>query len=133
MTFFLLNVHFERISHKAGGRMGKFSVIYKEKSFYIFGGYLTSNQHSNVIGRLDTKTMKWSKFGELNKGRCGHNAVEVQGQVLVIGGGDGNSNGVKTERCTFAKNGMNCSLQNPHLEHYWQYPELHIVSDNFCQ
>ena len=69
-------------------------------------------------------------MGELNQGRRGHNAIVVQGEILVVGGKY--ETGVKTERCIEADGQIRCNSQEPELENYEFYPELFAVPDNYC-
>ena len=70
-------------------------------------------------------------MGELNQGRRGHNAIVVQGEILVVGGYR-NGGSLKTERCVETDDQMRCSAQEPELTNYQYYPELFAVTDNYC-
>ena len=83
-----------------------------------------------MIAQLDSVTLTWSKVGELNVGRYGHNVIEVRAEFLVIGGG---GRGVtETERCRFVAGQIRCTRQKPLLELYAWYPELVSVPDGYC-
>ena len=82
-----------------------------------------------MIARLDGVTYSWTQVGELIQGRHGHNAIVVQGEILVVGGYSGS---IKTERCIEIDGQMQCGAQEPELEYYTYYPELFAVPDNFC-
>ena len=82
--------------------------------------------------RLDPINYSWSKVGELNQERDGHNVIEVYGALLVIGGGPGTGKNFKAERCNFKNGEMTCKKQNPDLRDYVTYPELFNVPDNYC-
>ena len=95
----------------------------------IFGGYTSNNYYDNLIARLDGVTFSWSQMGEMIQGRYGHNAIVVQGEILVVGGQSGS---LKTERCNEIEGQMRCNAQEPELNKYYYYPELFAVPDNFC-
>lgn len=96
----------------------------------MFGGSTDKNgDFENRIARLDSKSFEWTRVGELSRGRCGHNVIEVQGQILVVGGNDL----FKTERCNYSEGVMQCTEQQPELDYYNMYPELYAVSDYFCK
>ena len=101
------------------------SIIYVDGAFFVIGGY----NKSKDIGRLDAITMIWSKAGELLVGRHGHNAIFDGSSVLVVGG----SGSQKTEKCTISSNKMTCTENNPELNDYYRYPELFLVSKEFCK
>ena len=73
--------------------------------------------------------MIWTKAGELVTGRIGHNAIYDGSTVLIVGG----SGTLKTEKCTISNNQMSCTEQNPQLSDYSYYPELFMVSANYCK
>ena len=97
---------------------------------HIFGGQTFSDSTDSTISRLDSITFTWSQVGDLNKGRHGHNVIEIQGEFLVIGGTSGT---LKTERCKLVNGQMLCTEQEPNLYNYREYPELVAVSDNYCK
>ena len=49
----------------------------------MFGGETSDSLHS-TIARLDSTTFTWTKVGDLNKGRYGHNAIEILGRGLKL-------------------------------------------------
>ena len=74
-------------------------------------------------------------FTKGSRGTCGfggrhaHNAIYDGSTVLVVGG-----NGTfKTEKCTISNNQMNCTEQNPQLSSYAYYPEMFMVSTDYCK
>ena len=73
--------------------------------------------------------MIWSKAGELVTGRNSHNAIYDGSTVLVVGG----SSTKKTEKCTISNYQMTCTEQNPELSNYTVYPELFMVSADYCK
>ena len=88
----------------------------------IFGG-----NGNRLIVRLGE--FFWSRIGLLSREREMHNVIEVQGEILVIGGlGE-----YTTERCSHTNITMDCTQQEPSLNGYHTYPELFIVPDNYCQ
>ena len=68
-------------------------------------------------------------MGELIQKRNGHNAIVVQGEILVVGGSAGE---LKTERCIETDGQIRCSAQEPELKDYRYYPELFAVPDDYC-
>ena len=94
---------------------------------HIFGGF-TNNGFDTTIARLDSINFTWSQVGELKKGRHAHNVIEIQGDILVIGG----SEQIKTERCSYINGQIQCTLQEPDLFNYVAYPELLLVPSHYC-
>ena len=82
----------------------------------------------STIARLDGSSYKWSKVGQLNEGRRGHNAIHLNGHFLVVGG-EGTKN---TEKCKYKNDQMVCYSQSPSLANYAYTPELMIVADDYC-
>ena len=62
--------------------------------------------------------------------RESHNVIEIQGELLVIGGTPGT---LKTERCNYVENEIKCKQQDPILGDYLGYPELFAVTDDYCK
>ena len=104
-------------------------IIFVNSWSYILGGYTNINKYDKTIARLDDISYLWTKVGELNQGRRGHNAIVVQGEILVVGGYTGS---LKTERCIETDGQIRCSAQEPELTKYAYYPELFAVPDNYC-
>ena len=46
----------------------------------MFGGSNHVHPDRTEIYRLDAKTYQWKHVGNMNQGRTGHNAIEVQGK-----------------------------------------------------
>ena len=104
-------------------------VVHYKSAFYIFGGYTSKNgNNENRIARLDSNNFTWSLVGELNQGRSGHNIIEIQDQILVVGG----AYKFKTERCNFVEGKIHCTEQEPKLEYYTLFPELFAVPKDYC-
>ena len=104
-------------------------MIYVDGAFYVFGG-APSSSVDTIIGKLDAETRVWSKAGDLNASRWGHNVIYDGRHFLVIGGKDTHM----TEKCTLTNDGiMMCVDQNPKLTDYAWYPELFFVVDDFCK
>merc|ERR1712131_219292 len=99
-------------------------IIYHGTGFYIFGGFTSNTMDDNLIARLDGVTFSWTQVGELVQGRYGHDAIVVQGEILVVGGWSGS---LKTERCSEIEGQMRCNAQEPELNGYGYYPELFAV------
>ena len=103
------------------------AVVYVYSSYFYFGGFDGSSDLS-IIARLDGSSYKWSKVGQLNEGRNGHNAIHLNDIFLFVGG-QGTKN---TEKCEFKNDQMVCHSQFPSLTNYWTTPELMIVTDDYC-
>ena len=107
------------------------AAVYAYSSYFYFGGMNKGGGSSNkvsTIARLDGSSYKWSKVGQLNEGRYGHNAIHLNGHFLVVGG----AGTYKTEKCEYKNNQMVCHSQSPSLTKYAYTPELMIVSDDYC-
>ena len=94
-----------------------------------FGGQIDTRVSSTTIARLDGLTFTWTKVGDLNQGRHAHSVIEVQGEILVIGG-DGQK---MSELCSYQNGQMTCVAQEPDLYRYAFFPELIDVHDDFCK
>ena len=73
--------------------------------------------------------MIWTKAGDLVTGRDGHNSIFDGSNFLIVGG----IGTFKTEKCAFSDNQVNCTVQNPELTSYSYYPELFMVSAEYCK
>ena len=106
------------------------AVVYVNSSYFYFGGYddYPPKHAESIIARLDGLSYKWSKIGQLNEARDGHNAIYFNNHFLVVGG-DGT---YKTEKCVYNNNQMICYSQSPSLTEYAYTPELMIVYDDYC-
>ena len=102
------------------------AVVYAYSSYFYFGGYDGSDL--SIIARLDGSSYMWSKVGQLNEGRLGHNAIHLNGFFVVVGG-YGTKN---TEKCEYKNDQMVCHSQSPSLNNYGWKPELMIVSLDYC-
>ena len=114
------------------------SIVYIRDAFYVSGGLThISNFNKNwqtttTIGKLDVNLI-WSKVGDLNKRRHGHNVIFDGNYALVIGGYTDNDVLLPTEKCRVSTNGVICTEQSPSLYRYLNYPELFMVPWNFCK
>ena len=102
------------------------AVVYAFSSYFYFGGYDGSDL--SIIARLDGSLYQWSKVGQLNEVRRGHNIIHLNGFFLVVGG----AGTKKTEKCEYKYDQMVCQSQSPSLTNYAYFPELMIVADDFC-
>ena len=123
---------------KAETFVAQATIIYTQMAFYLIGGSDNNGSfyyNPKTIGRMDLDG-QWTRAGELNQPREGHNVI-YDGKYLMIIGGEGVSLGVtgyQTEKCLIRKNGsVLCTTQNPILDGYTFYPELLLVSDDFCK
>ena len=104
-------------------------VLYLEEAYYVFSGY----GGDAAIGRMDDSG-QWTKAGELNQARWGHNAIFDGQNIIVVGGNNPGGNYPKdTERCRLQNDTITCTTQEPTLDVYWAHPELFLVSDEFCK
>ena len=87
-----------------------------------------SSKRSNVIARLDENN-HWSKAGVLQEARHAHGAINVENNIIVIGGG---REKFQTEKCKILNETVSCVSQEPTLNNYGWYPELYLVSDTYC-
>ena len=81
-----------------------------------------------TIGRMDDSG-QWTKAGQLNRGRYGHNVI-FDGQYIIVVGGELERD---TERCQLQNGAITCTTQEPKLNYYYLYPELFLVPDAFCK
>ena len=102
------------------------AVVYAYSSYFYFGGY--GGRELSIIARLDGPSYMWSKVGQLNEGRCGHNAIPLNGFFVVVGGRYTR----KTEKCEYKNDQMVCHPQSPSLTDYYGYPELMTVAHDYC-
>ena len=98
-------------------------VVYAQLSYFYFC--------YQIIARLDGESYKWSRVGELNRGRFGHNVFYLNGRFLVVG--STYIFGAKSEKCIYKNNEMVCYSQYPKLLGKYSYtPELMTVTDDYC-
>ena len=102
-------------------RISDAPIIYFEGFFYVFGG--------TKINKLNAATHVWSKAGDLNTSRYGHNVI-FDGRHFLVVGGRGTK---KTEQCTITHEEVTCVEQAPQLTDYAFYPELFLVPGNICE
>ena len=103
-------------------------IIYVDE-FYVLGGWDNGGQGAlEAIGRLDSNN-NWSLAGNLNSARNGHGAIYLDSSILVVGG-NGN---LQSEKCDLDQGTVSCTSQEPSLNYYSYYPELHLVSNDYCQ
>ena len=105
-------------------------ITYHMNAFYVFGGDVDYKYSTNIIGRLDTLTMTWTKAGDLITQRYGHGAI-FNGEVMIIAGGGGGLH--KTESCSIQNGVVNCIEHAPALNFYAYYPEMLLVDEAFCK
>ena len=72
---------------------------------------------------------QWTQAGLLNQARSGHNVIFDGEFVMVIGGGYS----CETQKCLIKSENVTCTAQNPELNKYVNYPELFLVSDDYCK
>ena len=115
---------------RQGPCIADYAMIAIGDLFYILGGIteLTASYEyttSSTIATFSTTTREWKKVGELNKKRYGHLVLPLNGEIVVVGGGD-------TERCIFDENSMiECTEVQPYLR---AVPEMMtLVSSDYCK
>ena len=72
---------------------------------------------------------QWTKAGELNQARDSNNVIYDGEYLMVIGGYNQH---FSTEKCSLTDGSISCTSQNPVLYDYYVYPELFLISDDFC-
>ena len=72
---------------------------------------------------------QWTRAGRLNQARYGHNVIYDGQHIMVVGG----NNYRQTEKCLLNSGTVTCTLQNPELPNYQNYPELFLIPDAFCK
>ena len=108
------------------------AVIHHQKAYLYFGGYTNNTEFDRTIAQLDGRTFQWSIIGQLNQGRNGHNVVQLQDKFLVIGGYNYDLGSVMAEKCVYSKGNMKCTVQQPSLYYYTDFPELLAVPETYC-
>ena len=120
--------------------INEYSIVALNSSFYIFGGYkskisfygMTRGIYSSVIASFSTTTKRWEKLGYLNEARTVHGVIVHQGEFIIVGGYNENIRYLSTERCILSDDLVQCSTAGPKLQGYSYYPEMMLVSENFC-
>ena len=74
-------------------------------------------------------TLTWTKAGDLLTAQDGH-LVIFDGSNLLVFGGLGT---LKTEKILISNGQVTCSEQDPSLQNYEYYPELFLVSLDYCK
>ena len=103
-------------------------IVFHNGDFYVFGSDY-GNSQNRVIGRLDGETNLWYKAGSMVTPREGHGVIHTGKEFLVVGGGGHKM----TERCVEAGGNIECSEITPRLENYYAYPEMMMVTADFCK
>ena len=98
----------------------------------MFGGSTDKSFYEKQIGKLDANSV-WSKVGDLNEGRLGHNVIFDGTYALIVGGDTGIDVNLSTEKCSFTSDGISCASQSPSLYRYSFYPELFMVPFDYCK
>ena len=108
-------------------------MVYVDDAFYVFGGSPDEDGLDTTIAKLDGDFV-WTKVGDMNQRRAGHNVIFDGNYVLVVGGEKDYSLGsLPTEKCSISSGEVSCAVQRPYLHDYFFYPELFIVPPNFCK
>ena len=108
-------------------------IVTLGSTFYVFGGdsgYSFLRKPSSMIAAFSTITKEWTQIGDLNTARNGHKVIVQKGEFIVVGGMDA---GYRSERCKLTKDkSMQCTLFDPVMDGYYNYPGLIRVPDDFC-
>ena len=110
-----------------------YAILYHDEGFILFGGWSKPNM-VKTVAKL-TINDEWIRLGELKEARQGHSVIFAQGAFLVVGGfADFYNISFLTENCHLdIGDSITCVTQNPQLELYGFYPELFLVSANYCK
>ena len=118
-------------------------IVPVERTFYMFGGKRGTNgkfywiQRSiSTIAAFSTLTKKWKNIGDLKISRFGHGVIFQRGEFIIIGGesfvDSGQKFSLSTERCTLKDDAIDCTVVDPMLEKYHNYPEMMQVPIDYC-
>lgn len=107
-------------------------IIHISGAFYLFGGHSEALRET-TIGRFDLAFKRWSKSGNLETARSGHNVIYDNQYVIVVGGNPGLDAPVHSEKCAISIGRVACNSQAPELANYSYYPELFLVPADFCK
>ena len=83
---------------------------------------------SDLIAKLSDTEFEWSLAGCLEQARAGHGVV-FDGASFVVAVGQYDK---VTEKCTLEGDSVSCATLAPLLDAFAYYPEMFIVSENFC-
>ena len=124
-----------------------FWVLINWKFIFISGGYNHKSEslQSVWLGKMTRLGLKWSKGPDLLLSRDGHRSITVGNQIYHIGG-DGKMWGFsysrlfnyflifrKIEKWTIEASGITKELLDLELNEYWFYPEIFIISYDYCK
>ena len=108
---------------KEGRYIYEAPIVFIREAFYVFGGRTEKASYDTQIGKLDANSV-WSKVGDLQTGRYGHNAIFDGTYALIVGGYAGSNVNLATEKCSLTSDTISCTTQTPLLSSYRYYPEL---------
>ena len=86
-----------------------------------------SSEKQSIIARFDPIKNSWTKLGNLQVARLGHEVIQVNNEYIVVGGIDGFSGDEPTESCKLNRQSMICTTREPQLSLFTYYPELMLV------
>ena len=91
-----------------------------------------SKSRESAIARFDPIQNSWSKLGNLNVARSSHGVIQVNNEIIVVGGTSGCLGcgfvDVPTESCKLNGQSMKCVTREPELWNFAYFPELMLVS-----
>ena len=106
-----------------------YAPIIHVDAFYVFGGWDYAGQGNlYTVGRLDSNN-NWSLAGNLNTARREHRVIYLDNSFLVVGGLGTH----RSEKCNLKQGSVSCTSQEPTLHFHGIYPELYLVSNEYCK
>ena len=84
-----------------------------------------SNKPQSTIASFDPIQNTWTKLGDLKVARAGHGTIQVENEVVVLGGGGT----VPTESCNLNEQLTTCSTRDPELTNFYKYPVLMLFPE----
>ena len=66
-------------------------------------------------------------MGNLSVGRHSHGVIQVSNEFIVVGGERSGDKDEPTESCKFNEQSMTCTMREPKLSAFANYPELMLV------
>ena len=87
-----------------------------------------SGGRQSTIARFDPIQNSWTKLGDLNVARDGHGVIQVDNEILVIGGSRDSDDDEPTESCKLDGESMSCTTREPQLASFYYYAEIMHLS-----
>ena len=99
-----------------------------KEAFYLFGGF-DNGKKTDIIARINDHGV-WSIAGTMTQPRHGHEIILNDSYLMIFGD---YAEKASTEKCSFSDDQFVCVAQSPVLEHFEIYPEMFLVSKDFCK